>query len=66
MPMKNPPHPGGFVLRKCIEPLARIDAGFIMAICLSLSLAAYSQTNFPAPTPPQKGASGDDPRQRNV
>ncbi len=35
----------------------RIDAGVIMAICLSLSLAAYSQTNFPAPTPPQKGAS---------
>ena len=21
MPMKNPPHPGGFVLRHCIEPL---------------------------------------------
>jgi len=21
MPMKNPPHPGGFVLRECIEPL---------------------------------------------
>jgi len=21
MPMKNPPHPGGFVLRTCIEPL---------------------------------------------
>jgi len=21
MPMKNPPHPGGFVLRQCIEPL---------------------------------------------
>jgi len=21
MPMKNPPHPGGFVLRRCIEPL---------------------------------------------
>src|ERR1035437_7894590 len=21
MPMKNPPHPGGFVLRLCIEPL---------------------------------------------
>ena len=21
MPMKNPPHPGGFVLRWCIEPL---------------------------------------------
>src|SRR5256714_14116355 len=20
-PMKNPPHPGGFVLRQCIEPL---------------------------------------------
>jgi antitoxin HigA-1 len=20
MPMKNPPHPGGFVLRECIEP----------------------------------------------
>jgi addiction module HigA family antidote len=20
MPMKNPPHPGGFVLRQCIEP----------------------------------------------
>ena len=21
MPMKKPPHPGGFVLRECIEPL---------------------------------------------
>jgi addiction module HigA family antidote len=21
MPMKNPPHPGGFVLSQCIEPL---------------------------------------------
>lgn len=21
MPMKNPPHPGGFVLSECIEPL---------------------------------------------
>ena len=21
MPVKNPPHPGGFVLRQCIEPL---------------------------------------------
>jgi antitoxin HigA-1 len=21
MPMKNPPHPGGFVLRECIEPV---------------------------------------------
>ena len=21
MPMKNPPHPGSFVLRQCIEPL---------------------------------------------
>ena len=21
MPMKNPPHPGGFVLHQCIEPL---------------------------------------------
>jgi plasmid maintenance system antidote protein VapI len=21
MPMKNPSHPGGFVLRQCIEPL---------------------------------------------
>ena len=21
MPMRNPPHPGGFVLRRCIEPL---------------------------------------------
>jgi len=21
MPMKNPPHPGGFVWRQCIEPL---------------------------------------------
>jgi addiction module HigA family antidote len=21
MPMKNPPHPGGFVMRQCLEPL---------------------------------------------
>ena len=21
MPMKNPPHPGGFILRQCIKPL---------------------------------------------
>ena len=25
MPMKNPPHPGGFVLRQCIEPLGLTD-----------------------------------------
>jgi addiction module HigA family antidote len=22
MPMKKPPHPGGFILRQCIEPLS--------------------------------------------
>lgn len=21
MPMKNPPHPGGFILRQCVDPL---------------------------------------------
>jgi antitoxin HigA-1 len=29
MPMKNPPHPGGTILRQCIEPL-----------CLTISAAA--------------------------
>ena len=27
MPMKNPPHPGGFVLRQCIEPLGLTITG---------------------------------------
>ena len=27
MPMKNPPHPGGFVMRECIEPLGLTITG---------------------------------------
>jgi plasmid maintenance system antidote protein VapI len=27
MAMKNPPHPGGFVLRQCIEPLGLTITG---------------------------------------
>ena len=27
MTMKNPPHPGGFVLRQCIEPLGLTHHG---------------------------------------
>jgi 6-phosphogluconate dehydrogenase len=36
MPMKNPPHPGGFVLRQCIEPLG-------------LTITAAPDESVPAP-----------------
>jgi hypothetical protein len=32
MPMKNPPHPGGFVLRQCIEPLGLSITGAAAAL----------------------------------
>ena len=32
MPMKNPPHPGGFVLRQCIEPLGLSITGAASAL----------------------------------
>ena len=32
MPMKNPPHPGGFVLRQCIEPLGLSITGTATAL----------------------------------
>jgi antitoxin HigA-1 len=34
MPMKNPPHPGGFVLRQCIEPfgLSITDAAVALGV----------------------------------
>jgi len=32
MPMKNPPHPGGFVLRQCIEPLGLTIKGAAAAL----------------------------------
>ncbi|HWZ44048.1 MAG TPA: HigA family addiction module antitoxin [Candidatus Saccharimonadales bacterium] len=32
MPMKNPPHPGGFVLRQCIEPLGLTITGAAAAL----------------------------------
>src|SRR5229473_2109161 len=34
MPMKNPPHPGGFVLRQCIEPsgLSITDAAAALGV----------------------------------
>lgn len=34
MPMKNPPHPGGFVLRECIEPsrLTITDAAAVLGV----------------------------------
>jgi addiction module HigA family antidote len=32
MPMKNPPHPGGFVLRECIEPAGLTITGAAEAL----------------------------------
>jgi addiction module HigA family antidote len=32
MSMKNPPHPGGFVLRQCIEPLGLTIRGAAAAL----------------------------------
>lgn len=32
MPMKNPPHPGGFVLRQCIAPLGLSITGAATAL----------------------------------
>ena len=32
MPMKSPPHPGGFVLRQCIEPLGLNITGAAAAL----------------------------------
>lgn len=32
MPMKNPPHPGGFVLRQCIKPLGLTIAEAAVAL----------------------------------
>ena len=32
MPMKNPPHPGGFVLRQCIQPLGLTITGAASAL----------------------------------
>ena len=32
MPMKNPPHPGGVVLRQCIEPLGLTITGAAAAL----------------------------------
>ncbi len=40
MTMKNPPHPGGFVLRECIEPLNMSVAS--AAEALGISDAALS------------------------
>jgi plasmid maintenance system antidote protein VapI len=39
MPMKNPPHPGGFVFRQCIEPfgLSITDAGISPEMAVRLS-----------------------------
>ena len=40
MPMKNPPHPGGFVLRQCIEPLGltiKAAAAALGVTCTTLS-----------------------------
>ncbi len=40
MPMKNPPHPGGFALRQCIEPLGLSITGAAAALgvrCTALS-----------------------------
>ena len=32
MPMKNPPHPGGFILRQCIEPMGLTITGAAEAL----------------------------------
>ena len=32
MPMKNPPHPGGFIYRECIEPLGLSITGAAVAL----------------------------------
>ena len=37
MPMKNPPHPGGFVLRQCIEPLGLTITGAATALGVTRS-----------------------------
>jgi addiction module HigA family antidote len=37
MPMKNPPHPGGFVLRQCIEPLGLSITAAAAALGTTLS-----------------------------
>ena len=44
MPMKNPPHPGGFVLRQCIEPLG-------------LTITAAAASSLPRKQGPRSGAS---------
>jgi antitoxin HigA-1 len=43
MPMKNPPHPGGFVFRECIEPLGLTitDA----AVALGVTRTTLSEVN---------------------
>jgi plasmid maintenance system antidote protein VapI len=41
MPMKNPPHPGGFVLRQCIEPLG---------LSITDAAAALGQRRRPPPS----------------
>jgi addiction module HigA family antidote len=35
MPMKNPPHPGGFVYRQCIEPLGLTIADVAAALAVA-------------------------------
>src|SRR6266566_4378875 len=49
MPMKNPPHPGGFVLRQCIEPfgLTITDAAAALGVtCTTLSELVTGNAEF--------------------
>ena len=45
MPMKNPPHPGGFVMRQCIAPLGLTITQ--AAAALVFKFADFAGANFP-------------------
>ena len=48
MPMKNSPHPGGFVLRQCIEPLGLsiTEAAAALGVTPSLSTRSSCHPTF--------------------
>ena len=52
MPIKNPPHPGGFVLRQCIEPLGlTITAAALGVTRTTLSELVTRTAGFPPKWP---------------
>ena len=55
MPMKNPPHPGGFVLRQCIEPLGLTITDAAAALGVTRSRRT---TILPKSTPTASSSSG--------